>query len=85
VEHKQALESIALGDFEALRLVGPLSDSTRRYLQRKALESLVYVGDTTSLEKLKQRAFTWDPELEMAFYRTSEEILARNKEQIRNG
>jgi HEAT repeat protein len=82
--YKADLESIALGDFEALRLVGPLPDSNRRYLQRKALEALVYLGDTSTLKQLRQRAFTWDPDLELAFYRTSEEILARGKEAARH-
>jgi len=84
VAYKEDLEAIALGDFDPLRLAGPLSDGTRRYLQRKALEALVYVGDMETLEKLKQRAFTWDPDLELAFYRTSEEILAQGKRRVRN-
>ncbi len=83
-KYKEDLESIALGDFEALRLVGPLPDNNRRYLQRKALEALVYLGDTSTLKQLRQRAFTWDPDLELAFYRTSEEILARGKEAARH-
>jgi hypothetical protein len=85
VAYKEDFESIALGSFESLRLVGPLSDATRRYLQRKALEALVYIGDTSTLERLQQRAFTWDPELELAFYRTSEELLIRAREVARPG
>ncbi|MGC9398883.1 MAG: CHAT domain-containing protein [Anaerolineae bacterium] len=80
VEYKETFEAVALGAFEALQLVGPLSDATQRYLQRKALEALAYLGDMETLKRLKQEAFTWDPELEMAFYRTHEEILVHRKQ-----
>ena len=84
VEHKVKLEDIALGNLGVLRIVGPIPDDTRHYLQRKALEALVYVGDAETLQRLQNRAFTWNPNLEMAFHRTSEEILIREKKAIRN-
>lgn len=84
VDYKTTLEDVALGHFDVLRLVGPISEGTRRYLQRKALEALIYIGDGETLERLQHRTFTWDPELERAFHRTSEEIMIREKEAVRH-
>ena len=83
---KERFEAIALGEFDSLNLP-PMATETayqreqkeemERYVQRKALEALYYIGDIRTLARLQHRPADWPPELESTFYRTSEAILMR--------
>lgn len=76
-EHKTMLENIALGDFEGLKLGKRLSQDEHQHLRVKAMEALANVGDQESLQRLQASRTEWNPELEQAFFRTSEEIYWR--------
>lgn len=76
-QHKTALENIALGNFEGLKLGKRLSQDEHKHLQVKAIEALANVGDQESLQRLRSQQTDWNPELERAFFRTSEEIYWR--------
>jgi hypothetical protein len=56
-------------------------EEMERYVQRKALEALYYIGDLMTLARLQHRPADWPPELESTFYRTSEAILMRHTSQ----
>lgn len=77
---KTRFTDIALEDFTSLNLPAPLTQDERTYLQQKALDALYYIGDDDTVRRLQQRATGWSPELEIAFYRTVEHILSRQKQ-----
>lgn len=76
-QHKTTLENIALGDFEGLKLGKRLNQNEHQHLRVKAMEALANVGDQESLQRLQASRTEWNPELEQAFFRTSEEIYWR--------
>ncbi|MFP4396280.1 MAG: NACHT domain-containing protein, partial [Anaerolineales bacterium] len=87
---KERFEAIALGDFDSLNLPEMATETAyqrqqredmERYVQRKALEALYYIGDLMTLARLQHRPADWPPELESTFYRTSEAILMRQTSQ----
>ncbi len=90
---KERFEAIALGEFDSLNLPPMPMESMEtahqreqkeemeRYVQRKALEALYYIGDLMTLARLQHRPADWPPELESTFYRTSEAILMRHTSQ----
>jgi hypothetical protein len=79
---KRLLERIALGcpDAEIMPCFKYLSPEDQVYLQRKATDALAVVGDAESIVLLREGRGSeapWSPELELALYRTSEEIYWR--------
>jgi hypothetical protein len=57
-----------------------LNAEDQTYLQRKATDALAVLGDAESIALLRENRVdpaTWSPELELALYRTSEEIYWR--------
>lgn len=79
---KRLLERIALGcpDAEIMPCFKYLSPEDQVYLQRKATDALAVVGDAESIALLREGRggdAPWSPELELALYRTSEEIYWR--------
>ncbi len=79
---KRLLERIALGcpDAEIMPCFKYLSPEDQVYLQRKATDALAVVGDAESIVVLREGRggeAPWSPELELALYRTSEEIYWR--------
>jgi hypothetical protein len=79
---KPTLERIALGcpGAEIMPCFKYLSAEDQTYLQRKATDALAVVGDAESIALLRENRVdpaTWSPELELALYRTSEEIYWR--------
>lgn len=78
---KSRITGIALGDFGSLHLPTPPTETEATYLQGKALDALYYIGDAETVEPLQERATGWTPELEIAFYRTVERILSRQKQR----
>ena len=75
--YKALFEEIAIGDFGKIALRPRLSRWERTYLRRKAIEALAYIGDRETLTRLRAGRTGWNPELERAFYWTSEEIYWR--------
>jgi hypothetical protein len=61
--------------------LGKVTAEDRRFLRRKAIEALAYIGDTNTLTLLREGRVEWDAELRRAFFWTSEEIYWR--EQVR--
>ncbi len=91
---KERFEAIALGDFGSLQLAlmstatvhqREQKEEMERYVQRKALEALYYIGDLMTLARLQHRPADWPSELESTFYRTSEAILMRQTSQREGG
>jgi HEAT repeat protein len=78
---KALFEEIALGNFAEiesdLRLSARITDWQERYLRRKAIEALAYIGDADTVTRLRSSRSDWHPELQRAFYQTSEEIAWR--------
>jgi HEAT repeat protein len=74
---KDLLERIANGNWEDLALPSDFSPSDERYLRRKAIQALAFIGDEKSLEALDKGRAGWTPELRQAFYEASEEIVWR--------
>lgn len=79
---KPLLERIAMGcpNAEAIPCFKYLTREDQLYLQRKATDALAVVGDAESIALLRENRGDpghWSPELELALYRTSEEIYWR--------
>ncbi len=79
---KPLLERIAMGcpGAEIMPCFKYLSAEDQVYLQRKATDALAVVGDAESIALLRENRgdpTQWSPELELALYRTSEEIYWR--------
>lgn len=79
---KPLLERIAMGcpGAEIMPCFKYLSAEDQIYLQRKATDALAVVGDAESIALLRENRVdpaAWSPELELALYRTSEEIYWR--------
>ncbi len=79
-EDKERLEEIALGHF--VKYAPKLMEkepADQHFVQRKAIEALAILGDWKTIDRLrKDRGLArWQPELEQALYRTSEEIYWR--------
>ena len=79
---KPLLERVAMGcpDSDFMPCFKYLSPADQVYLQRKATDALAVVGDAESIALLRENRgdpANWSPELEMALYRTSEEIYWR--------
>ncbi|MGD9318240.1 MAG: hypothetical protein PVG56_15495, partial [Anaerolineae bacterium] len=82
--YKPLLDVMALGNFTGILPHVDAPPSSFAYLQRKAIDALSTVGDLESVTLLREHrrveamgSGTWDPELERALYRTSEEIFWR--------
>jgi hypothetical protein len=82
---KHLLEELALGPVEqVLPSLASAEPKDLAYVQRKAVDALAVVGDLKTVDKLRasrrieemDRA-NWDPDVERALYRTSEEIYWR--------
>jgi len=78
---KSRITAIALGDFASLYLPTPPTAEQTVYLQQRALDALYYIGDDATIEPLQDHATDWTPELQIAFYRTVERILSRQRQQ----
>jgi hypothetical protein len=61
--------------------LGKVTTEDRKFLRRKAIEALAYIGDARTLTQLREGRVEWDVELRRAFFWTSEEIYWR--EQVR--
>ena len=72
--YKNLFEQIAIGDFSNVALRKHLPEEETVYLRRKAIQALANIGDRDTLAKLRAKRTGWCPELERAFYWTSEEI-----------
>jgi len=72
--HKDLFEQIAIGDFSNVALREHPPEKETVYLRRKAIQALANIGDRDTLAKLRANRTDWCPELERAFYWTSEEI-----------
>jgi HEAT repeat protein len=72
--YREILVRIASGDFRDVILSESVSEEDKVYLRRKAIEALAYIGDEDSLRTSRA---DWTPELQQAFYETSEEIIWR--------
>jgi HEAT repeat protein len=82
--YKPLLDMIALGNFTGILPHVDAPSSSFAYLQRKAIDALGKVGDLESVALLREHrrieemgSGGWDPALERALYRTSEEIFWR--------
>jgi hypothetical protein len=75
--YKELFEQIAVGDFSNVALREHLSEEETIYLRRKAIQALGNIGDRDTLARLREKRTDWCPELERAFYWTSEEIYWR--------
>lgn len=75
--YKDLFERIAMDDFSDVAVRDSMPENDRRYLRRKAIEALANLGDQDTLTRLRANRTDWDPELERAFYLTSEEIYWR--------
>ena len=76
--YKDLFEQIAIGDFSNVALRKHLHEEETVYLRRKAIQALANIGDQDTLAKLRAKRTDWCPELERAFYWTSEEIHWRS-------
>jgi hypothetical protein len=76
-KYKKLFEEIALGDFSRIAVTEHLPDENAIYLRRKAIEALASIGDLETLTTLRAGRTDWSPELERAFYWTTEEITWR--------
>ncbi len=72
--YKELFEQIAAGDLHGVVLGANPVVTDITYLRRKAIEALARIGDLDSLNRLRRQRENWNPELEEAFYWTSEEI-----------
>jgi HEAT repeat protein len=80
IGRKGLLERLAIGDFSGVATGRRWSDADRLWLRLAAVETLAELGDTETAQRLRRERRTdqpWTPELELALYRTSEEIAAR--------
>jgi len=75
--YKHLFERIAVGDFSKVALRKRLPEKDARYLRRQAIQALANIGDRDTLTRLRENRTDWSPELERAFYWTSEEIYWR--------
>jgi hypothetical protein len=75
--YKDLFERIAMEDLSDVALREGLPEEDTQYLRRKAIEALAGLGDQATLTRLRAHRIDWDPELERAFYQTSEEIYWR--------
>ena len=74
------LERLSAGDFEGLAMRASWSDRDRLWLRHEALEVLAILGDQGTAERLRRDRpadVPWPPQLELALFRTGEEIAAR--------
>lgn len=74
------LERLAAGDFEGLAMRASWTDRERLWLRHEALEALSILGDQGTAERLRRDRSAdvpWPPQLELALFRTGEEIAAR--------
>ena len=76
---RDVLERMANGEFRDLTLSTRISLKDKVYLRQKAIEALAYIGDQRTLDRLRASRADWTPELQQAFYETSEEIVWRQE------
>ncbi len=80
---KYAIEMIALWDIAFLMEQGLVQEGNEdqgddtRYLRRKAVESLAWIGDQETLFRIQAVVYGWDLELREAWYATSNAIEGR--------
>lgn len=77
------LERLAIGDFSGVATGRRWSDADRLWLRLAAVETLAELGDTETAQRLRRERRAdqpWTPELELALFRTGEEIAARTWE-----
>jgi hypothetical protein len=75
--YKDLFERVAIGDFDDIPLREHPTSEEIVYLRRTAIEALANIGDRDTLERLRTNRTDWCPELEQAYYWTSEEIYWR--------
>ena len=83
-KYRAQLEAVAVGDFAQLKHASRAKKEEKRYLQKKALLALAFVGDRDSLNKLRgsrHLLLSEQPELEEIFFQTTEEIYWRYSAQ----
>ncbi len=79
-DRKDLLIAIALGDFSSIAMGKGWRAADRTWLRRVAIETLSILGDTDTARRLRQERVPgqdWPPELELALFRTGEEIAWR--------
>jgi hypothetical protein len=84
---KGLLERLALGDFTGVATGRRLPERDRLWLRQVAVETLALIGDLATVQRLRRERRSdqpWTPELELALFRTAEEITARVWEAARS-
>jgi hypothetical protein len=77
---KGQLERLALGDFTGVATGRRSSERDRLWLRQVAVETLALIGDSETVQRLRRERRPdqpWTPELELALFRTGEEIASR--------
>ncbi|MGE5155495.1 MAG: CHAT domain-containing protein [Bdellovibrio bacteriovorus] len=77
---KDLLERLALGDFTGIATGRRWAERDLLWLRQVAVETLGLIGDPGTLERLRRQRRAdqpWTPELELALFRTAEEISSR--------
>ncbi|MBS1202505.1 MAG: heat repeat-containing lyase, partial [Chromatiaceae bacterium] len=77
---KGQLERLALGDFTGVATGRRSSERDRLWLRQVAVETLALIGDPETVQRLRRERRPdqpWTPELELALFRTGEEIASR--------
>ncbi len=77
---KDLLERLALGDFTGVATSRRWPERDRIWLRQVAIETLALIGDLATVERLRRERRSdqpWTPELELALFRTAEEISSR--------
>jgi HEAT repeat protein len=80
---KNLLQELAGGDFSRIA-IGKLDSDEVSYLRSVAIDALAGIGDQQTLSLLQQQDDGSNPELQAAYYRTSEEIAWRLFERDRS-
>ena len=78
LKYKSCFEQIASGDFSSIPLTQPVDPGDTLYLQLSALEALCDMGDSASLQFLREKRQKWPAEIDRQFFLTSEEIYWRS-------
>jgi hypothetical protein len=77
---KGQLERLALGDFTGVATGRHWPERDRLWLRQVAVETLALIGDLETVQRLRRERRSdqpWTPELELALFRTAEEITSR--------
>lgn len=77
---KRSLERLALGDFTDIATGPRWPQRDCLWLRQVAVETLALIGDSETIQRLRRERLPdqpWTPELELALFRTGEEIASR--------